>query len=142
MSRPSASEGGQVTVMVLGLAIVTFAVAGLAIDGTRVFLARRTLQNAADASALAAASEIDRPALYRSAGSGVVLDAGAARRVAAEWLDRRGLAMRASISADESTVAVTLRSEVPTTVLGVVGVSTIGVAARAEAQPLVIGVSP
>jgi len=43
-----ADETGQVIVLALGLTLVAFAVAGIAVDGTRVFLARRSLQNLAD----------------------------------------------------------------------------------------------
>jgi uncharacterized membrane protein len=57
---PLRGEHGQTTVLVVGLALVVFAVTGLAVDGTRAFLLRRTLQNVADASAVAAAGEISR----------------------------------------------------------------------------------
>ena len=123
MNRPLRGEGGQVTVMALGLALVAFAVAGVAVDGTRAFIARRTLQTSADASALAAASELDRAALYSS-------------EVAWEWLKRRGLPSEASIAAGRDVVTVTLRYRLPTTILGVVGVSSIPVAVRSQARPV------
>ena len=136
MNRPLRGEGGQVTVMALGLALVAFAVAGVAVDGTRAFIARRTLQTSADASALAAASELDRAALYSSEGRAIHLAPAAARRVALEWLKRRGLPSEASIAAGRDVVTVTLRYRLPTTILGVVGVSSIPVAVRSQARPV------
>ena len=130
------TEGGQVTVLVVGLSLVAFAVAGIAIDGTRAFLARRTLQNAADSSALAGASEIDRRAYYASGGRVVALQPAAARDVAAQWLSKRGLAARATIASDESGVVVRLSDEVDTGFLGLVGMRYIPVAAEAAAEPL------
>jgi hypothetical protein len=130
------NERGQATVMVLGLALVCFAVAGLAVDGTRVFLARRTLQNAADAAATAGASELDTAVYYRTGGRNVVLDPAAARRVAARWLARRGVGGRASIAADDHTVTVALRDEVSTSWLGLVGIDRIPVGATARSRPV------
>ncbi len=120
--------------MAIGLALVSFAVAGVAVDGTRAFLARRTLQNAADSSALAGASEIDARAYYSSSGRTVRLDPGVSRRVAEEWLARRGLTARAILT-DASGVSVTLRDELDTTFLRLVGMDEIRVAAQASAEP-------
>jgi Flp pilus assembly protein TadG len=128
-------ERGQATVFVLGMAMVAMAVVGVAVDGTRAFLARRTLQNAADSAALAGAAELDRTRLYSSGGRAVVLDPAAARRLAGEWLARRGLRAEADIVAGETRVVVVLRDEVATTFLGIVGVGSIPVAARADAEP-------
>lgn len=132
----SARESGQVTVLVLGLAIVCFAIAGLAVDGTRFFLARRTLQNAADAAATAGAGELDTSTYYRTGGRRVVLDEGAARAAASRWLARRGLGTDASITTDSRSVNVVLRDEVVTSWLGVVGIRTIPVAAVARSRPV------
>jgi hypothetical protein len=59
----TSDERGQIAVLALGLALVVFAIAGLAVDGTRAFLARRSLQNLADAAALAGAGELDTDVL-------------------------------------------------------------------------------
>ncbi|MFN2488814.1 MAG: pilus assembly protein TadG-related protein [Actinomycetota bacterium] len=124
------------TIMALGLALVAFAVSGVAVDGTRAFLARRTLQNAADASALAGASELDRELYYASSGTTVALDPDAARRVALEWLARCGVGTRASVLADTSVVRVALHDEVATSFLGLMGIQMIPVTADASAEPL------
>ena len=130
-------ERGQVTILVLGMALLAFAVAGLAVDGTRAWLYRRTLQNAADAAALAGAGELDRAAYYASGGRLIALDDGASERVAARWLSARGIEARASVASSEERVVVELRGEVPTSFLGLVGIRTLGVAVRADAAPSV-----
>jgi Flp pilus assembly protein TadG len=127
-------ERGQALVLVLGLGLLVFAISGLAVDGTRAFLARRSLQNTADAAALAGAGEIDTDAYYRSRGRKVVLDPAAARSAAQAWLERRGLPVRASITAGSERVLVAVRSRVPTTFLGLVGISALPVAALATAE--------
>lgn len=129
-------ESGQVTVLAVGLAVVTFAVAGLAVDGTRAFLLRRTLQNAADAAALAGAAEVDTGAYYSSGGQRIVLDRERARREALAWLARRGVRAAASVVVGESDVAVVLRGEAAVTLLALVGVEGIPVATQARAEPL------
>jgi Flp pilus assembly protein TadG len=129
-------ERGQVTILVLGLALVVFAIAGLAVDGTRAFLTRRSLQNGADAAALAGAAELDVKTYYASGGRTVVLDEAAARRTAAGWLGRRGLPGRAEITTEPGRIGVVVRSQTPTSFLGLVGVRAIPVAAEAHAAPL------
>ena len=130
------NERGQVTVLVLGMALLAFAVAGLAVDGTRAWLHRRTLQNAADAAALAGAGELDRASYYASGGRTLVLDSTAGRRVALQWLSRRPLDARSSVTATGERVVVELRGEVPTTFLSLVGVQTIAVGVRSDAAPM------
>lgn len=131
----SHSESGQTTILVLGLALVAFAIAGLAVDGTRAFLLRRSLQNAADSAAVGAAGELDTSSLYSTGGRSVALDPGAARAQAIELLSGRSLPARASIRADATGVTVVLRASLPTTFLGVVGVKAVPIAAEARAEP-------
>ena len=128
-------ERGSVAVLVLGLALVCFAVAGLALDGTKVFLMRRALQNSADAAAVSGANQIDVDAYYRSDGAVVRLQPEEAERIAANSIIQRGLPVSADLVVREGAVQVELRSEVPTTFLKLVGVSSIEVAARGTAEP-------
>lgn len=129
------SEAGQISVLVLGLALIAFAVAGVAIDGTRAFLFRRALQDVADAAALGGAGELDRQAYYRSGGRSVAVDDRAALSQVSRILAVRGLEASAMIRVDDDAVAVVLRGEVPTTFLGVVGIAHIPVATEARAAP-------
>lgn len=128
-------QRGQVTVLILGLALVVFAISGLAIDGTRAFLFRRTLQSSADAASLAAASELDESAFYISGGRKRTLDAEDAERAAGRWLSLRGLGAHSEIRVEGGRVIVVLKDEVPTSFLALVGIDEIPVAVIAAAEP-------
>jgi hypothetical protein len=130
------SQDGQATVLILGLALVVFAVTGLAVDGTRAFIARLTLQNTADAAALAGAGEVDLGAFYSSGGGELLLDAPGARVLAYRYLDARGFAGGAVVTANEGSVTIVLRDEIATSFLGLVGVDALPVAAEARAEPI------
>lgn len=129
-------ERGHVTVMILGFLVVLMGVLGIALDGTKAFIHRRTLQNAADAAALAAAGELNVRAYYVSGGETVKLDLDGARERASEWLSARGITAVAHISVDRGTVAIVLRDSVPSGFLRIVGVQGIPVAVEAVAEPL------
>ena len=129
-------DTGSVSVLALGLALVTFAISGLAVDGTRVLLFRRSLQNASDSIALAAASELDESRYYRSGGDAIRVDSGAARSVAESSAAARGLDARLSVRSTAGRIEVVLRGEVATTFLSVVGIDSIPVAASATASPI------
>lgn len=129
-------ERGQVTLLVLGLSLVVFAIAGLTIDGTRAFLYRRTLQNSADAAALAGAAELDRAVLYGSGGERAVIDPASARRVSSAWLAGRALPVESALRIEPEGVVVELRGEVVTTFLGLVGIDVVPVAVTARAEPV------
>jgi uncharacterized membrane protein len=131
----SRSESGQVTVFVLGIAMLVFAIAGLAVDGTRAWLYRRTLQNTADSSALAGAGELSRVAYYRSGGEVTDLDIRAARDMAAQWVAASGLDVRSDLSVDGEGVEVALEGTTATVFLGLIGVDQLPVSAEARAEP-------
>jgi hypothetical protein len=136
VKRGAGSQSGQVTILILGLALVCMAIAGIAVDGTRAFLYRRTLQSAADASALAGAAEIDRSRYYSTGGRAITLQLNQARSAAGRWLSARGLPARAAIEADSSAVRVTLRGEVATTFLNLIGVGQLPVVVESVAEPV------
>ena len=129
-------ERGQVTVLVLGMAMLAFAVAGLAVDGTRAWLLRRSLQNAADAAALAGAGELDRRMYYASGGRSVGLDPQESEAVAERWLDDRAVEARTSVVSTRDRVAVEMKAEMTTTFLALVGVRTLEVAVESHAAPI------
>lgn len=138
--RVTSGQSGQMTILALGLALVMFSVAGLAVDGTRAFLARRTLQSAADSAALAGAGSIDVRSYYAGGGRRVVLDPLAARREALVWLERRGLPAAPEVTAGPDEIIVSLRGDVETSWLGLVGIDRVPVAVRAAARPIEGGV--
>ena len=90
MNRPR-RQAGQASVILIGALVVGLAFAGLAIDGARLFTARRDLQRVADSAALAGASAIDEGHFRATAGSEVRLDAGSARAAADRVLQASGL---------------------------------------------------
>lgn len=128
-------EGGQVAILVIGLALICFLVLGVAVDGTRAFLHRRTLQNAADSAVLAAASEIDRSRLYGRTGV-VRLSPSAAESRVEDSLQRRGLVATSAVKADGDRVSVLLRSAVSTSFLRLLGIEELPVAVEAAARPM------
>jgi uncharacterized membrane protein len=126
------SEDGTVLVSGLLLVIAMMMVIGLAVDVGRAFVAHRELAALADEAALTGSQAIDIPTLHDSGR--VVLDPDLARSdamrvVAAE----RGV--RGTASAAPATVTVTVTRRVPTMLLGLAGMRTISVSARATATP-------
>ena len=136
MTRTHRSQSGQAVVLALGLTMAVLAVAGLAVDGTRAFLLRRTLQNAADGAALAASGELDRAAFYRSGGREVSLDPAAARAEAVALLAERSIRADVAIETAGDGVDIILRADSATTFLRLVGIDAVPVAASARAVPV------
>lgn len=130
-------ERGSVTVFAVGMALVVLAVAGLAVDGARAMIARRSLQNAVDASVVAAAAELETDRYYASGGRQVLIDPVAAANKARRVLDQRGVVASVEIRADPNTVAVAASTEVQTSFLGAVGIDSIAVTVDAAAEPFV-----
>ena len=128
------SERGQVTILALGLALVSLAMAGLAVDGTKAFLLRRTLQNAADSASLAGAGEIDGDSYYGSDGKTIELLPEEAARTARRLLTLRGIEARMSFEVEEDDVSIVLRGSSDTLFLGLVGISEVPVAVESNAS--------
>ncbi|MPZ69236.1 MAG: hypothetical protein GEU71_06855 [Actinobacteria bacterium] len=131
-----ASERGQSTVLVMGMMVLCFAVAGVAVDGTRAFIFRRSLQNAADSAAQAGASQLDASVYYNSTGDEVLLDERKARLAAERSLGIPGIPVSATFAIDGSSVQIVLRGEVRTSFLGLIGVGKLPVAVEARAEPI------
>jgi hypothetical protein len=123
--------------MVIGMLVVVLAVSGLAIDGTRAFLERRALQNAADAAALAAADQLDLDAFYEAGGESIALDPDAARAAAFEMLAQAGRDARGSVVTGDGAIEVRIRGSVKTQFLRLLGIDLIPVAVVARAEPQV-----
>lgn len=129
------NERGQVAPLALGLTLVVLATAGLVLDLSRAFLLKRTLQNAADGAALAAAGSLDQTRYYLSGGQEVLLNPESAGEVARRWLDRRGIEAHAGIQGRVNGVSVTLSDALPTSLLGLVGIPSLEVSVRSVARP-------
>ncbi len=128
------SESGQAAVLVAVMLPLLLAIIGLAIDGGVVFTARRELQNVADSAARAGAMQIDEQAYRDSAGESIVLDTGAARQVAAQYVASQGRGMSAVISAEPERVVVQVSRDAPTSFLRLVGIGTVRISATAPAE--------
>jgi len=136
------SESGQVTIMALGLAMMSLSIAGLAVDGTKAFLLRRTLQNAADSATLAASGEVSRSELYRSGGRALALSPDDAARTARNYLALRSIDARVTIEVDDDDVRLVVRGSADTLFLALVGISDVPVAVESNASPVSGGLPP
>lgn len=136
------SESGQVTIMALGLAMMSLAIAGLAVDGTKAFLLRRTLQNAADSATLAASGEVSRSELYGSGGRALALSPDDAARTARNYLALRSIDARVAIEVDDDDVRLVVRGSADTLFLALVGISDVPVAVESNASPISGGLPP
>jgi Flp pilus assembly protein TadG len=113
-------EAGTVTLWLLGVCLLLFALGGISLDLWRAFSERRSLAATADAAALAGASAIDE-GQYRSSGAVVLVPALAearARGHLARQLDRAAL-RSAVVHADPEAVTVVVHGDVGFTLLGV-----------------------
>ncbi|MDI6872305.1 MAG: pilus assembly protein TadG-related protein [Bacillota bacterium] len=130
--RLRSDERGQIIVLVAILMLGLVAVVGLVTDGGLVFSQRRDLQNAADAAALAGAMQIDENA-YRASGA-VVLEEGAARQAAVEYLEAEG-DMTYSVVVRPARVEVSVSRRATTGFLQVIGIDSVEISAGASAEP-------
>ena len=114
------AEAGTITLWMVGIALLLFALGGMSLDLWRAFSERRSLAATADAAALAGASAIDEER-YRTSGAVVLVPSVAesrAREHISRQLDRRAL-RRVSVHADTEAVTVVVHGEVGFTLLGV-----------------------
>lgn len=102
-------ERGTITLWILGLCLMLFALGGISLDLWRAFSDRRSLASAADAAAVAGGTALDVDA-YRLDGV-VQLDPGLAKARAEASLRDQGdtsALTNVSVDADTQTVRVTV----------------------------------
>lgn len=128
-------QNGQVTVLALGLCLVCIAVSGLAVDGARTWIHKRTLQSAADSAALSGAGGLNVARFYGNGGGSAVLDPRRVESRASQLLRQRGLRATVRVAVVSDGVRVWLGSEVETTFLSLVGIGSVPVTAEAVARP-------
>jgi Flp pilus assembly protein TadG len=125
---------GQATIFLVVTLPLFLAVGGLALDAGHVFTQRAHLQAIADAAARAGAIQVDEAGLY-SRGDGVVrLEPTAAREAAMYYAMYNGT-LAEDVQADDSSVYVRMRQDVPTVFLRVVRLNSIQIRAEATARP-------
>lgn len=102
-----AQDQGSIMVLSLGFVIICVLAVGVVVDVTSVFIARRSLQAALDAAALAGAQGIDLPSYYaRGAADGVVLNPGAVRARVSTQLQATPEVRLVAVRLENSTVVV------------------------------------
>jgi Flp pilus assembly protein TadG len=127
---------GTITLWLLGLCLLLFALGGISLDLWRGFSERRALAATADAAALAGASAIDE-SRYRSSGEVVLIPAEAearARAGIALQLDRRAL-RAVDVRADADAVTVVVHGNVGFTLLSLLHQGDLTVQVTATATP-------
>lgn len=131
--RPAgrAAERGSATIFVVGFAVVLFAGAGLAIDGGRAINARDKATDVAEQAARVGADQLDLVALRR--GGAVVLDQGAARARADDFVRVAGYAPTTTTAVNSVTVRASATYR--TALLGIIGINSIDVSGIATANP-------
>ena len=136
--RRGRGEAGSITGLLIGSVLLLAAFVGLAVDGTRLFIARRDLQTLADSAALAGASSIDESRYRTSGGLEVVIDPAAARFAAAGVVSTSGWPPDGVGRVEVSARRVTVRLERPVhlTLLGLTGLGPQTIGATATADPL------
>lgn len=131
-------ERGQITLLVIGFAMILLALVAVVIDASQVVLLRRSLASLADGAALTAAQSLSEDALYSGrAGEALPLDEAAARAAVIRYVQRSGVQVReveVVVVGDRVTVALAARADLP--LVGSVTRSFDGttVAARASAR--------
>jgi hypothetical protein len=124
-------------VLLIGVLMIGLMFVGLAVDGARMFTARRDLQNVADSAALAGASSLDESQYRASAGLEVRLDPVAARRAVDEVLASSSLpaSVRVDVAVSNDRVDVRIARPVRPLFLGLVGLGPEQIGAHASASP-------
>jgi uncharacterized membrane protein len=130
-------QSGQASVVLVGALLIGLAFTGLAVDGARLFTARRDLQNIADSAALAGASAIDEAHFRATDGREVRLDPAAARVSASRVLAASGVPATAAveITVDADRVLVRVARPVEMTFLRIIGTREQRIGASATASP-------
>jgi uncharacterized membrane protein len=130
-------QAGQASVVLVGALLIGLAFTGLAVDGARLFTARRDLQNIADSAALAGASAIDEAHFRATDGHEVRLDPSGARAAAGRVLEASAIPASATVEiiVDADRVLVHVGKPVEMTFLRIVGTREQRIGASATASP-------
>jgi Flp pilus assembly protein TadG len=128
------AEQGSATILVVGLAIVLFACAGLAIDGGRAINARDKATDVAEQAARAGSGQLD-DAQLRQPGGAVVLDQAAAQLREEQFVADAGASYVPTTTTTRDSVTVKVSWTYKTAILGIVGINSIDVSGSATASP-------
>jgi uncharacterized membrane protein len=113
----TAAEKGQITLLVIGFAVILLALIAVVVDASQVVLLRRSLSSLADGAALAAAQSLAEDALYSGrAVETLPLDPAGARSVVVAYLSQAGADVTlvdVAVADDTVSVAVAARADLP-----------------------------
>lgn len=139
MSRQR-DDAGTVLLLTVGLAAVAIGLIITMTDATALYLGRRSVAAAADATALAAAQGVDQAAVYAGrAGSSLPLIASETHRLADSYVADAGLAKALhgfrvdAVTTDGLSVRVVVSADVHLPFVGLVAGGTVRVVAAARA---------
>jgi len=110
-------ERGQITLLVIGFAMILLSLVAVVIDASQVVLLRRSLSSLADGAALTAAQSVAEDALYSGrGGESLPLDETEARRAVVRYVQLSGLPVRVlevGIAGDRVSVALSAQADLP-----------------------------
>jgi uncharacterized membrane protein len=110
-------EGGQTTVLIVGLAVIVMLLVGVVVDASAAYLRRSGLDSLADGAALAAADGIQGRQVYEGGlGARAEIDPSVARTFVADYLRATGAARRypgLSVDVQAATDRVVVRVAAP-----------------------------
>ena len=120
MTRRDRRDDGQVTIAVIGFAMIVLLLFAVVVSGSRVFLGQRDLAAAADSAAASAAQAVSEPAVYGDVvGAELPIDPAAAQARVAEYVGLAGLTESfadftvVAVSVSGATVSVTFTARAP-----------------------------
>lgn len=127
MPAPGHSERGQVSVLIVGFAIVLILAVGVVVDASSAYLQRQSLDNLADGAALAGADEVRGDPIYTGGvGDRVPIDSRVAAQAVRDYLrainayaDHPGLRFQVTVRDQSVVVSVSSRLDVPIAVGGI-----------------------
>ena len=131
LDRIHRDESGVLTAYVAVLAVALLAIVGMAVDSGRAISAQRLAADEAEQAARSGATQLSVEGLRDGR---LVLDPAAAVRAAEEYTLLSGHPGTATVAGGVVTVRVVV--VVPTTILGIVGVTRIVVSATASASDI------
>jgi hypothetical protein len=130
--RPDARDDtGQVTILIIGFALVLLMAVGVTVDASAAYLEREALATLADGAALAAADQVQgTPAYDGGLGAAAPLDVRTARASVAQHLsvtgalrDHPGLVAAVDVVGDRVVVRLRAPLDLPLTVQGLTATS-------------------
>jgi uncharacterized membrane protein len=127
-------------ILTLGYVMVALMLIVVVVDVSALYLARRALAAAADGAALAAAQQIDEPAVYQTTGAITALPLGNVQQSVARYSAQTDPSGRTTLRGDlanPTTVHVDGSRTVTLPLVGLFGIGSVTVRASADAEAAV-----